>query len=99
MALNRKPKSKEQSKKNEQIPVPEEVIANLINKGGTSGDDTSAKVDTLEDETIKRVQLRVANSKLTEIDKVRKKRPGKLSRHTWIMEAIEEKLQRDTESS
>lgn len=97
MALNRKPKRKEQIEKDEQTPVPEEVIAKLINKGGTSGDDAPAKVDTLEDETVKRVQLRVANSKLAEIDKVRKKRPGKLSRHTWIMEAIEEKLQRDME--
>lgn len=72
-------------------------VEDLIMKGGSSGD--AAEEEILSDEEdLKRVQLRVPPSKLNQIDKMVKKRPGKLSRHTWIMEAIEEKLLNEKES-
>lgn len=67
-------------------------VNQLIMKGGTSGEDPEAYQ---EEGDIKRVQLRIPVSKLDQMDKARRKRPGKLSRHTWVMEAIEEKLMRD----
>ena len=72
---------------------PQSVEA-LIMKGGTSGEG----MDESQDETgIRMVQLRMSITDINQIDKIRKKRPGKVSRHTWIMEAIEEKLARDAD--
>lgn len=67
-------------------------------KGGSSGA-LEEEGEGVISEDLKRVQLRVPVSKLRQIDKMVKKRPGKLSRHTWIMEAIEEKLQREGEGT
>jgi hypothetical protein len=69
-------------------------VEKLILKGGTSG---AQDTDLPEDEDVKRVQLRVPTAKLDQINKAVRRRPGRLSRHTWIMEAIEEKLQRDNQ--
>ncbi|NET38816.1 MAG: hypothetical protein F6K19_43685 [Cyanothece sp. SIO1E1] len=59
-------------------------------KGGSSGSQEAAAQST----PIKRVQLRVSTAVLDQIDSLVKKRAGNVSRHTWIMEAIEEKLER-----
>lgn len=69
-------------------------VEDLILKGGSSGVDTEEGEESSED--LKRVQLRIPMDKLSQIDQAVGKRPGKLSRHTWIMEAIEEKLARDS---
>jgi hypothetical protein len=72
-------------------------IEELIMKGGTSGHlDAIAPADD-DDKDFRRVQLRLPPAKLDEMDKIVRRRPGKLSRHTWIMEAIEEKLLRDSQ--
>ncbi|NEP03003.1 MAG: hypothetical protein F6K58_31015 [Symploca sp. SIO2E9] len=42
-----------------------------------------------------RVQLRLWKGKLNQIDSVLNKRKVKVSRHTWLLEAIEEKLERE----
>jgi len=63
----------------------------LILKGGTSG----AEEIEHGTEKIQNVQLRISSNKLKEIDVLVKARPGNLARHTWIMEAIEEKLRKD----
>jgi len=91
MALSRKPK------KEKPTTVKEDKVTELILKGGSSPDDiiTAKKVVTEDD--IKFVQLRIAVSHLNNIDVLVKKRPGKLSRHTWIMEAIAEKIDRDSQ--
>lgn len=64
----------------------------LILKGGTSGTD---KIESENADKVIKVQLRVPLVKLKQIDEIVAKRPGNLARHTWIMEAIEEKLKRD----
>lgn len=69
------------------------VIESLILKGGTSG------ADALEAENaggFKRVQMRIPLQELRQIDQLVSKRPGNLARHTWIMEAIADKLKRDS---
>lgn len=85
MALSRK-LSKQEKETNPSVE-------DLIMKGGSSG--TSDEKIGEDTEDLKRVQLRVPSTKLEQIDKMVRKRPGKLSRHTWIMEAIEEKLTKE----
>ena len=87
MALSRKPKKEKASK------IKEDKVTELILKGGSSPDKVSTKQEKEDD--IKFVQLRIPLNQLGEIDILVKKRPGKLSRHTWIMEAIFEKIKRD----
>ena len=45
--------------------------------------------------TLDRINLRLSAEMLHMIDAARSKRAGKVSRNTWIAEAIEEKLVRD----
>ncbi len=89
MALSRKPKKEKVSK------IKEDKVTELILKGGSSPDKVVTKQE--KDDDIKFVQLRIPVDQLREIDILVKKRPGKLSRHTWIMEAIFEKIKRDGE--
>jgi metal-responsive CopG/Arc/MetJ family transcriptional regulator len=42
--------------------------------------------------------LRVPEWMVEQVDQLRKKRTGKISRNTWILEAIEDKLERDQSS-
>ena len=42
-----------------------------------------------------RVNLRLAPETFAEIDRLRARRPGTVSRNTWIAEAIQEKLARE----
>lgn len=70
-------------------------VEELIMKGGTSGAGQQ-EASVQDDDKIRMVQLRMPIGDVNLIDKARKKRPGKLSRHTWIMEAIEEKLARES---
>ena len=67
-------------------------VEDLILKGGSSGNITT---EQLSDGDAKKVQLRIPLSLLDQVDSLVQRRPGKLSRHTWIMEAIEEKLKKD----
>lgn len=43
-----------------------------------------------------RINLRLASALFAKIDAARAARPGNVSRNTWITEAIEEKLARET---
>jgi len=87
MALSRKPKKEKAPK------IKEDKVTELILKGGSSPGKVSTKQEKEDD--IKFVQLRIPVNQLGEIDNLVKKRPGKLSRHTWIMEAIFEKIKKD----
>lgn len=44
-----------------------------------------------------RINLRLSGETFVAIDAARAARPGRVSRNTWIAEAIEEKLTRDAE--
>lgn len=63
----------------------------LIRKGGTSGM-VNENVSPEEDRAFKRVQLRIPLDYLDRISSLLKKRPCRVPRHTWLIEAIAEKL-------
>ena len=69
---------------------PQDIDA-VINRGGTSG---ASQEDNQEKERI--FNLRVPESLVTKVDALRKRRTGKISRNTWILEAIEDKVERET---
>jgi hypothetical protein len=66
----------------------------LIHKGGSV-----ASERTREGEKPTALLLRLPSALLTRIDVSVKRRPIKTPRHTWILEAIVEKLERDAELS
>ena len=68
---------------------PRDVDA-VINRGGSSA---AAQEDTKPKERI--FNLRVPESLVEEVDALRKQRTGKISRNTWILEAIEDKIERE----
>ena len=82
--------------------VDEKMLDALINKGSvtempatpTPDRKAPAKEELVDNSKLIFVQLRIDPQTLQEIDRNVKSRPGKLSRHTWIMEAIAEKLTR-----
>ncbi|MGV7222884.1 MAG: hypothetical protein ACQ9MH_15315 [Nitrospinales bacterium] len=84
MAIAKKPGSSSK-------PDTEKDIKALIEKGGS----VAITDQTEEDEEPKSVQLRLTPSWIKRIDQVRKKRPIKTMRHTWFLEAIHEKLERE----
>ena len=83
-ALSRKPKPKNQ---NLQVDA-------FIDRGLSTG---TEKKPTIDDDTeVARVQLRLTKRKLREIDEALSQRKVKVSRHVWLLEAIEEKLEKET---
>ena len=88
--------------------VPEDRVQEIIRRGGTVAADLgrppAPPVDAGESsepvliDELKNVQLRVYESTLQEIDRLRRaqargRRPA--SRHAWLLDAIEEKLERE----
>ena len=79
----------------------EAQIEAVINKGGST---TTAKAEKLieNEDTVKFFNLRLTVGVLNKIASFREKRPRKLaspklgiSTHDWVLEAIEEKMQRE----
>lgn len=100
MAITKKPpkKGKAQEAKAEQT-VDDAKIKELINKGGTPP--TQPKSEPAKSNSVKNVQLRLTEEVLEDIDSAIKRRSRivKVSRHTWLLEAIAEKLDRETEKT
>ncbi len=69
---------------------PQDIDA-VINRGGTS---SATQEDNQEKERI--FNLRVPESLVAKVDALRKRRTGKISRNTWILEAIEDKVARES---
>jgi len=82
MPISRKPKPKE-------TPPGVDVDA-LIEKGGSVA---STKTTTSK---TKSVVLRLPTDLLVRIDQARATKPLKLPRHTWLLEAVVEKLERES---
>ena len=82
MSIARKPKSKP--------PVSERAISAVIEKGGSVPSEKNAKGKTEQT-----VNIRLREDILSEIDLSVSSRRIKISRHTWLMEAIIEKLDRE----
>lgn len=83
-------------------PTEAEIDA-VINKGGsTTREATQPVLSTPNDDTVKYFNMRLTSGVLKRIEAFREKRPRKLgspklgiSTHDWILEAIEEKMQRE----
>ncbi len=86
MPIARKPKPK--------LSVSEKAITAVIEKGGTVPTDRQSK--TKNEQT---VNLRLPEDILSEIDNSVGSRRIKISRHTWLMEAIVEKLDRESSTN
>ena len=69
---------------------PQDIDA-VINRGGTS---SASQEENQEKERI--FNLRVPESLVAKVDTLRKRRTGKISRNTWILEAIEDKIKRES---
>ncbi len=69
---------------------PQDIDA-VINRGGTS---SASQEENQEKERI--FNLRVPESLVEKVDDLRKRRTGKISRNTWILEAIADKITRES---
>jgi len=81
-------------------PTPDPAkVREIINRGGSvAGDPARSESQSVEGSNpIRPVNLRLLQSQVEEIDAARQKprRGKKPSRHSWIVEAIEEKLKRE----
>jgi len=83
MAIARKPQAQ---------AAPTVDVDALINRGGSAAGnpppETAAKSPTP-------ILLRIPAEMMNQLDAALKARPVRLPRHTWILEAIHEKLSRD----
>ena len=90
MAISAKP-----NRKQTDTNVDEKAVQAVINRGGRTAE------NDLEGDALKRVQLRLYASQLNDIDnaieklKRDRKRFPKFSRHQFLLEAIDEKLDRE----
>ncbi len=73
---------------NKKQVVPDNVIKTIIENGGGIARNNSVSER-------KNLQLRLESDLIDKIDGMRKKRTIQPSRHTWILEAIYEKLQNE----
>ena len=87
MAVTRKPKD-------EQVPedsLPEDpAFQHYLRKGGSAA---KTQQETPKDV---RFTLQIPGHLCQDLDQVRQARPLKISRHQWVLEAILEKIQRES---
>jgi hypothetical protein len=93
MAITSKPPQKSSV---EPTPIDDDALKQLINKGGTP----PPKETPAQNNDLKKVQLRLPQEILDSIDTALEKRNALVrpSRHTWLLEAIAEKLDREGET-
>jgi len=70
---------------------PQDIDA-VINRGGSSS--AASQEEPTEKERI--FNLRVPESLVEQVDTLRKRRTGRISRNTWILEAIADKIERES---
>lgn len=83
MAITRKPKAAAQSG-----AVSEQQIKQLISKGGSIAQE--------ENKTEKQVLVRIPPELLEQMDALAQARRVRTPRHTWILEALWEKVERES---
>jgi hypothetical protein len=83
MAIARKPKGQ---------AAPTVDVEALINRGGSAAGSPSPEAEV---KTSTPILLRIPAEMMGQLDAALKARPVRLPRHTWILEAIHEKLSRD----
>jgi len=69
---------------------PQDIDA-VINRGGSSS--SASQEEHTEKERV--FNMRVPESLVAKVDALRKRRAGKISRNTWILEAIEDRVNRE----
>ncbi|MFN3664531.1 MAG: hypothetical protein ACK4S0_00145 [Sediminibacterium sp.] len=92
MAIARKPKK---ATKVAETSVNEKTIDALISKGGSST--KVQKPEQSDDDNLKGILIRLYQSHISDIAGILENLPKRqrLSRHAYIVQAIEEKIQRD----
>ena len=92
MALSRKPKRETAPESNPSVD--KSKIDEVIGRGGSVPNE---RTDTVYEDEQKSVQLRLYQSTIDDIDRLRNqtRRGKKPSRHAWLVQAIEEKLARE----
>ncbi len=83
MAISRKPKSTEKL-------TAEKNINALINKGGSTVENGKKKTGE------KPILIRVPADTIEQIDEIVTSKKIKMPRHTWLLEAVFEKLERES---
>ena len=86
MAISRKPKPQDNTVGKGNVD-----IEALINKGGSVGGETGSKYRT----QTSTINIRVPVPLVERIDQELEGRPIRTPRHTWLLEAVWEKLERD----
>jgi hypothetical protein len=86
MAITRKPKSTENVAKEKDINA-------LINKGGSTAENIGISEKTVRE---KPIIIRIPSDALERIDRIVKSKQIKTPRHTWLLEAIFEKLEKES---
>ena len=93
MAISAKPNRQKSDVEQTSADVDEREVQAIINRGGRA-----AEADNGESDPLRRVQLRLYTSQIADIDnaieklKQDRKRFPNFSRHQFLLEAIEEKL-------
>ena len=64
-------------------------VEQVINRGGTSPGASNERKERI-------FNLRVPDELVVKVDSLRKARTGQVSRNTWILEAIEDKIERES---
>lgn len=82
MAISRKPKAAEK-------PAKEKDINALINKGGSVAKNGNKKLEE------KPILIRIPAEVLEKIDEIVSAKKIKTPRHTWLLEAVFEKLEKE----
>ena len=96
VAISAKPSRKQSEVEGTGADVDEREVQAVINRGGRA-----AGADSGESDALRRVQLRLYTSQIADIDsaierlKRDRKRYPNFSRHQFLVEAIEEKLNRE----
>ena len=96
MTISAKPNRQKSDVEQTSADVDEREVQAIINRGGRA-----AEADNGESDPLRRVQLRLYTSQIADIDnaieklKRDRKRFPNFSRHQFLLEAIEEKLDRE----
>ena len=85
MAITRKPAPAR--------PTPPVDVEDLINRGGSA----PVRTEPADSDEVVPVILRLPGSMLRSIDRLVKSRPVRIPRHTWLLEAVHEKLSRENQ--
>ncbi len=90
MAIARKPKSSE-------TQAEEQSINALINKGGSVAEDMEDDSSNAKQTGDKPILIRIPAEAVKKIDEIVGAKKIKTPRHTWLLEAVFEKLEKDSQ--